>query len=170
MDPTGQPFWISAAELRSKLQAMRSALDPQRRNLNLDRMALVSHSMGGLAPKLQVVEGGDAFLERRERETVPNRQSQPEGQGPTSGSVLLPPQFLDSPRRDHRHPAPRQRVRQSGHTMAVRNAHLAAASAGRRTNRTVSGQSRAVSVQLVLAHAQPASIGCPPNSRSRRRC
>ncbi len=61
MYPTGQPFWISAAELRGSLQTMRSTLDPQRRNPNLDRMVLVGHSMGGLVSKLQVVEGGDAF-------------------------------------------------------------------------------------------------------------
>ena len=46
--PTGQPFWQSAAELRRTLAQLRSTLDPQHRDLALDQMVLVGHSMGGL--------------------------------------------------------------------------------------------------------------------------
>jgi pimeloyl-ACP methyl ester carboxylesterase len=59
--PTGLPVWGSAAELRSELDRYRQALDPQRRNRNLDRMVLVGHSMGGLVSSLQVRSGGEAL-------------------------------------------------------------------------------------------------------------
>jgi len=59
--PTGQPFWVSAAQLRDTLAEVRQTLDPQLRNPNLDQMVLVGHSMGGLVSKLQTLESGDDF-------------------------------------------------------------------------------------------------------------
>jgi pimeloyl-ACP methyl ester carboxylesterase len=59
--PTGQPFWESAAELRRTLVQLRSALDPQHRDLALDQMVLVGHSMGGLIARLQTVSSGNDF-------------------------------------------------------------------------------------------------------------
>lgn len=59
--PTGQPFWISAAQFRRDLAEVRSALDPQRREAALDQMVLVGHSMGGLVARLQTIESGDRF-------------------------------------------------------------------------------------------------------------
>lgn len=59
--PTGQPFWVSAAQLRNKLAEVRQSLDPDSRNGNLDQMVLVGHSMGGLVSKLQTLESGEDF-------------------------------------------------------------------------------------------------------------
>jgi pimeloyl-ACP methyl ester carboxylesterase len=59
--PTGQPFWVSAAQLRETLAEVRQTLDPQLRNANLDQLTLVGHSMGGLVSKLQTLESGDEF-------------------------------------------------------------------------------------------------------------
>ena len=59
--PTGQPFWISAAQMRQDLREMRAVFDPQRRTPTLDQMVLVGHSMGGLVSKLQTVEGGEPY-------------------------------------------------------------------------------------------------------------
>ena len=59
--PSGQPFWISAAELRHDLAEMRATLDPQHREPALDQMLLVGHSMGGLVSRLQTIESGDNF-------------------------------------------------------------------------------------------------------------
>lgn len=56
--PTGLPVWNSAAKLRGELDRYRNALDPDRRNPNLDRMVLVGHSMGGLISSLLNREGG----------------------------------------------------------------------------------------------------------------
>jgi pimeloyl-ACP methyl ester carboxylesterase len=59
--PTGQPFWISASQLRQDLTTARVTVDPQQRLSTLDQMVLVGHSMGGLVAKLQTLESGDDF-------------------------------------------------------------------------------------------------------------
>lgn len=59
--PTGQPFWISAAQMRADLREMRAVFDPRRNTASLDQMVLVGHSMGGLVSKLQTVEGGEPY-------------------------------------------------------------------------------------------------------------
>lgn len=59
--PSGQPFWISSAQLRKDLEAMRDTLDPQRQSPALDEMVLVGHSMGGLVSTMQTLDSGDAF-------------------------------------------------------------------------------------------------------------
>ncbi|MCI0332451.1 MAG: alpha/beta fold hydrolase [Planctomycetes bacterium] len=61
--PTGQPFWISATQMREDLALMRRELDPKREDPALDQMVLVGHSMGGLVSKLQTVESEEAFWE-----------------------------------------------------------------------------------------------------------
>jgi len=59
--PTGQPFWVSAAQLRRDLAEMRQSLDPQHREPALDQMVLVGHSMGGLVARLQTQESGPDY-------------------------------------------------------------------------------------------------------------
>ncbi len=59
--PTGQPFWVSATQMRNDLAAMRDELDPQRQYPMLDQMALVGHSMGGLVARMQTIESRDDF-------------------------------------------------------------------------------------------------------------
>ncbi len=59
--PTGQPFWVSATQMREDLAMMRREVDPTRQYPALDEMVLVGHSMGGLVAKLQTVESADAF-------------------------------------------------------------------------------------------------------------
>lgn len=59
--PTGQPFWISSAQFRSDLNAMRAELDPHHTALALDQMVLVGHSMGGLVSRMQTIESQNDF-------------------------------------------------------------------------------------------------------------
>jgi pimeloyl-ACP methyl ester carboxylesterase len=59
--PTGQPFWISAAQMRADLADVRRNLDPQGNTPKLDQMVLVGHSMGGLVSTLQTVDSGQDF-------------------------------------------------------------------------------------------------------------
>ena len=59
--PTGQPFWLSAAQLRKDLAEAREVLDPQHREAALDQMVLIGHSMGGLLSHMQTVESGEDF-------------------------------------------------------------------------------------------------------------
>ena len=57
--PSGQPFWVSAAHLRSELHAIRDKIDPLHSVPTLDQMVLVGHSMGGLIAQLQTVDSGN---------------------------------------------------------------------------------------------------------------
>lgn len=59
--PSGQPFWISATQLRNDLTTMRNAFDPAHHNEPLDKMVLVGHSMGGLISRMQTIDSGDSF-------------------------------------------------------------------------------------------------------------
>jgi len=59
--PTGQPFWISATQMRSDLAELRVKLDPEKDDLNMDYMVLVGHSMGGLLSRMQTLQSGDEF-------------------------------------------------------------------------------------------------------------
>ena len=59
--PTGQPFWISAAQLRRDLTEARYVLDPERREPALDQMVLIGHSMGGLVSRLQTIDSGNDY-------------------------------------------------------------------------------------------------------------
>ena len=59
--PTGQPFWVSAAQMRSDLAELRSNLDPNRQFPVLDQTVLVGHSMGGLVSRMQTIESGQEF-------------------------------------------------------------------------------------------------------------
>ena len=59
--PSGQPFWISANQLRSDLREMRKTFDPGRRHSKIDQTVLVGHSMGGLISRLQTIDSGDDF-------------------------------------------------------------------------------------------------------------
>jgi pimeloyl-ACP methyl ester carboxylesterase len=59
--PTGQPFWLSATQLREELAELRQRLDPDRQYEALNQLVLVGHSMGGLVSRLQTVESRDDF-------------------------------------------------------------------------------------------------------------
>jgi hypothetical protein len=59
--PTGQPFWISAAQMRRDLEESRKVLDPYREEPALDQMVLVGHSMGGLVSRLQTLNSKEDF-------------------------------------------------------------------------------------------------------------
>lgn len=59
--PTGQPYLRSAAQLREELASLRDAVDPFRRDIALDQMVLIGHSMGGLVSRLQTVSSDNNF-------------------------------------------------------------------------------------------------------------
>jgi pimeloyl-ACP methyl ester carboxylesterase len=59
--PTGDPYLVTAADLRRDLAELRAALDPDGRDSALEQMVFVGHSMGGLVSKLLTVDGGDDF-------------------------------------------------------------------------------------------------------------
>ena len=57
--PTGQPFWITAAQLRRSLADVHQDLDPGSNNEKLNQMVLVGHSMGGLISLMQTIDPGE---------------------------------------------------------------------------------------------------------------
>jgi hypothetical protein len=59
--PTGQPFWLSATQLRKDLEGLRANLDPDRQYEALNQMILVGHSMGGLVSRMQTIDSRDDF-------------------------------------------------------------------------------------------------------------
>ena len=59
--PTGQPFWISAQQMREDIAKLRRELDPGNDSPSLDQMVLIGHSMGGLVSQLQVIDSGNQF-------------------------------------------------------------------------------------------------------------
>jgi hypothetical protein len=59
--PTGQPFWITAAQLRQSLADLQGNLDPAGSNEQLQKKVLIGHSMGGLISLMQTMESGDDF-------------------------------------------------------------------------------------------------------------
>lgn len=61
MYPTGQPFWLSANDMREDLAQLRRDIDPNNVSTSLNQMILVGHSMGGLVSKMQVVDSEDDF-------------------------------------------------------------------------------------------------------------
>lgn len=59
--PTGNPFLLTASDLRRELGRMRKVLDPEGKDAALADMVLVGHSMGGLVARLLTIDGGDDF-------------------------------------------------------------------------------------------------------------
>ena len=57
--PTGQPFWVTAAQLRASLADVHHDLDPGNQNEKLDQMVLIGHSMGGLISLMQTIDPGE---------------------------------------------------------------------------------------------------------------
>lgn len=58
---SGQPFAVSASEMRRDLNNIRRELDPGNDSKALDQMVLVGHSMGGLISRMQVISSGNDF-------------------------------------------------------------------------------------------------------------
>ena len=75
--PTGQPFWLSAADLRRDLAKARKVLDPAHQEPALDQMVLIGHSMGGLLSHLQTVSSGDDYWRLVSNESLPQIKADP---------------------------------------------------------------------------------------------
>jgi pimeloyl-ACP methyl ester carboxylesterase len=89
--PSGQPFWLSAAEMREDLAKMRSVLDPQRRAPALDQTILVGHSMGGLVSRLQTVDSGNAFWRTLSDKPFTELQADPEIRNDLAATFFFDP-------------------------------------------------------------------------------
>ena len=76
--PSGQPFWVSATQLRNDLRQVRERFDPMRQHRHLDQMVLVGHSMGGLVSRMQTIDSRDDFWKMLSDEPIESVQGPPE--------------------------------------------------------------------------------------------
>ena len=79
--PTSQPFWISAAQLRSDLAQARQVLDPQhhRAGLGSDGADRAQHGRAG--GRLQTINSGNDFWKLVSREPLDGREGPAGGRG-----------------------------------------------------------------------------------------
>ncbi|MFN7733736.1 MAG: esterase/lipase family protein [Pirellula sp.] len=89
--PTGQPFWVSSAQMRSDLQELKQNLDPQGQHALLNQMVLVGHSMGGLVSRMQTLESGDEFWRILSDEPFEKIQAKPEEKEKLESALFFHP-------------------------------------------------------------------------------
>ncbi len=70
--PTGQPFLISAADLRSQIQQADEVFAPHANDESFSNAILVGHSMGGLISKLLVTSSGHRLWESVANQPIEN--------------------------------------------------------------------------------------------------
>ncbi|MCA9248571.1 MAG: hypothetical protein KDA42_15705 [Planctomycetales bacterium] len=78
MYPTGQPFWLSARQMRQDMALARAKLDPYQHHPALGQSVLIGHSMGGLISRMQSVDPGDAFWRIVSDEPISAVKAEPE--------------------------------------------------------------------------------------------
>jgi pimeloyl-ACP methyl ester carboxylesterase len=76
--PTGDPYPLTAADLRRELAQLRTDLDPEHRDPAFDRMVLVGHSMGGLVSHLLTVDSGNEFWHQVSNKPLASLKLEPE--------------------------------------------------------------------------------------------
>ncbi|HYT88962.1 MAG TPA: hypothetical protein VEL76_09655, partial [Gemmataceae bacterium] len=76
--PTGNPYIVTAADLRVSLDRLRYDLDPHRRDPALDQMVFVGHSMGGLVSKMLTQSSDDQFWRLVSKEPFEELKGDPE--------------------------------------------------------------------------------------------
>jgi pimeloyl-ACP methyl ester carboxylesterase len=91
MYPTGEPFWVSASRMRSKLVEVRKTLDPDGSNPVFDQMVLVGHSMGGLVSMMQTIDSGNDFWQIVSEHPFDELQAAPEVREEIAQTVFFEP-------------------------------------------------------------------------------
>jgi pimeloyl-ACP methyl ester carboxylesterase len=89
--PTGQPFWISAAQLRADLIQALEIVDPEHRSPALQQMVLIGHSMGGLVSRLQAFDSGEDYWRILSDRSFGELQTDPETRERLARTVFFTP-------------------------------------------------------------------------------
>ena len=89
--PTGEPFWISATQMREDLQEVRNTIDPDRKWPSLDQMVLIGHSMGGLVSRLQSLESSDDYWSILSDRPFEDLEADPETRERIASTVFFHP-------------------------------------------------------------------------------
>ena len=168
--PTGQPFWLSAAQLRRDLAEMRQVLDPQHREPALDQMVLVGHSMGGLVATLQTLESGQRLLEPGEpRFRWEQVKAEPDVRQKLGETFYFQPESVDPPRGDHRHAAWRQHLLQPDDAIPAGQADSPAARRSSTPSRQLFRDNpEMLFAGLALEDRDERRLACRPTRRSCR--
>ena len=148
--PTGQPFWLSAAQLRKDLAEAREVLDPQHREAALDQTVLDRPQHGRAAVAHADRRKRRGFLEARQRSSVRRRAGRRGGEAAVAAGVLLPAEPVGPPRGDHRHAAPRQQFLEPDHAMAAGQADPLAADGGQQPAEAVPREPKGVCGRIVV--------------------
>lgn len=91
MYPSGQPFWISATQMRSDLARARETFDPQRHDRMMDQMVLVGHSMGGLVSRMQTIDSREDFWKIVSDQPPANLRGTPEAKTRLASALFFKP-------------------------------------------------------------------------------
>ncbi len=76
--PTGNPYLVTAADLRQSLDRLRHEVDPEEHDAALEQMVFVGHSMGGLVSKMLTQDSGDDFWKLVTNKPFANLKASPE--------------------------------------------------------------------------------------------
>ncbi len=89
--PTGQPFWVSAREMRTDIAQMRNHLDPMLHYTALSQSVLIGHSMGGLISRLQTIDSGSEFWKIVSDQPFEQLKAEPEVRNVLAGLFFVKP-------------------------------------------------------------------------------
>jgi pimeloyl-ACP methyl ester carboxylesterase len=89
--PTGQPFWVSAADFRDDLRDVQQTLDPDNAAEPLKRTVLVGHSMGGLVSLMQTLDMGDRLWRLVSDKPLDELKAEPAVKGELSRIAFFAP-------------------------------------------------------------------------------
>ena len=142
--PTGQPFWLSAAQLRRDLAEVRQAWSiPSTASRPWTRWCWSGTAWAGWSRKLQTIDSGNDYWNLASHVPLEQVKADPETRQKLARGVLLPSQPVDPPRGDHRHAAPRQQVLQPDHAIPAGQADPPAQDAGQQPAAALPRQPRA---------------------------
>lgn len=92
--PTGQPFWISAVQMRKDMKDLQETIEdqyPYRAANTMDQMVLVGHSMGGLVSRMQTLDSGNDFWKIVSEKSIDELNATDEDQARLASTLFFRP-------------------------------------------------------------------------------
>src|SRR5580658_5683323 len=88
---SGNPIALSAMRLRESLVAARKDIDPDGKDLALNKMVVIGHSQGGLLTKMTVVDSGTRFWDSRTKVPFDKAELDPETRDLLARAMFVKP-------------------------------------------------------------------------------
>ncbi len=92
--PTGQPFWISAVQMRKDMKDLQETIDQHYHGHDvntMEQMVLVGHSMGGLVSRLQTLDSGNDFWKIVSEKSIDELNASDEDQARLASTLFFRP-------------------------------------------------------------------------------